>query len=211
MSVAVAIDPRPDLWPALREVEPAPRLALELALAEDERVVFVDLDGTLTDFVPQAYAACGVPEAEIALLESQIPDWGSLHVPLCMSKAEMWARIEARGDHFWSSMPWRETGRDVLREAERMGKVYLASSPTRSTESLQGKHRWVCRHLPEYRDRLILIGDKHLLAAPNRVLIDDSPRNCERFIAEGGQALLVAHAYNKKSRLPRLQISDLVV
>lgn len=194
-------------WPA--PVIPLPWV--DLALDEGEPIVLVDMDGVLCDFVGQAYRACGVPEFAIAALESQITEWGDVHEPLGLTRDEMWGHIDTMGEDFWGYMPWRETGQDVIRRAEQMGTVYLASSPSRLPESRSGKYRWVQRELPDYAHRLILIKDKHLLAGANRVLIDDNPHNCQAFIDAGGQALLVPHHYNKKSTLKRLRFTDFMV
>lgn len=178
----------------------------ELTLvANGPPVVLVDMDGVLCAFVERAYECCGVPADHIDLLQEKIARWDDVHVPLHMTPDQMWAKIDDWGEHFWSHMKWRRWGLRTLRKAEALGDVYLCSSPSKHPGSRSGKAKWVLRHIPEYERKLILMKDKHLLAGPGRILIDDSPRNCRDFIDHGGQALLVTHPYNRNADLPRFE------
>ena len=174
-------------------------------VGQADRVVLLDMDGVLVDFVDRAYEACGVDPHTRTMMAQRIKSWDDVHVPLGITQTELWRRIDDWGEHFWSHAPWRTGATAALIVAEGIGQVYLCSSPSRLSESRSGKHKWVERQLPEYAHRLILCKDKHLLAQPGRVLIDDNPHNCQRFIECGGDALLVPHACNSASDLPRLR------
>jgi hypothetical protein len=58
-----------------------------------------------------------------------------------------------------------------------------------------GKNSWI-RIMFGPDIKVSYTSEKHLLAGPGRLLIDDSPRNCERFAMFGGAALLFPRPWN---------------
>lgn len=76
----------------------------------------------------------------------------------------------------------------------------ILTSPSLAPSCLEGKVRWLYEHFPKEKGRHFsdfLIGNqKHLLAWPGRVLIDDAEANVEKFRSAGGEAILFPQVWN---------------
>jgi 5'(3')-deoxyribonucleotidase len=161
------------------------------------RHIFVDLDGVLADFVQSSLAL----HDRSHLLEC----WpgGEWDMPKVMgiSRGEFWRAISQQGSPFWEMLepyPWTAELLDQLRS---IAPVTIATSPSMDPGCLDGKVRWMQRHLgPSFRD--FLIGpQKYLLARPDVVLIDDRDSNVDAFREHGGQAILFPQPWNSNHQL----------
>ena len=75
------------------------------------------------------------------------------------------------------------------------------TTPVEDPESLAGKLEWIHKYFPEWMHRQYLMGpQKHLLAGPGSLLIDDSEENVEKFRQHDGQAILVPRPWNSLNR-----------
>lgn len=75
--------------------------------------------------------------------------------------------------------------------------VFLATTPTKDPQSHADKLLWMWDNLPTWIHRQYFITPrKWLLGKPGLVLFDDNLENCQDFIEEGGQALLVPRPWN---------------
>lgn len=97
------------------------------------------------------------------------------------------------GHEFTSTIPVIDGARDFFFSLKDMGDVRFLTSPSLIDGNYSGKAKWVSESfLPEYgRDalRILMIvrkNDKHLLATPNRVLIDDTLSNVQDWQKAGG-------------------------
>lgn len=142
--------------------------------------VFLDLDGVCTDW-----------HSAVGKLFTRSPEqiYGSawktgywMHDWLNVSEEELWHQIDMRGAQWWASLapyPYFAELYDGLREHT---DLYFLSSPSGSAHAAAGKMHWMQMHAPEIGPRrLILTEHKHLLAAPNRFLIDDCQEHCQKF------------------------------
>jgi len=85
------------------------------------------------------------------------------------------------------------------RAAELVGpkEVYLATTPTKDPQSHADKLHWIWDNLPDWIHRQYFITPrKWLLGKPGVMLVDDHLENCENFVAEGGESLLVPRPWN---------------
>lgn len=106
------------------------------------------------------------------------------------------AMVMAGGAQLWADMPpfpWFQTFFQAL---EAIAPVYYLSSPEYGAGCVAGKVEWIERHHGTGFDRYILTSHKTLLARPGAVLIDDTPKNVDAFIAAGGQAILFQQPWN---------------
>lgn len=150
---------------------------------------FIDLDGVLVDFTKGALSHHNrvVPYSEIT--------W-DFHKQMGLSGTEFWSPL---GEHFWATLKPTEEFENLvhimfnLMETE---KVFLVSSPCLTLGCITGKARWVERYLPSFTRRLILTGDKHILAGPRKLLIDDNADNCSQWSRAGGQFFLFPRPWN---------------
>ena len=151
-------------------------------------ICFLDLDGVLVDFVGGALKLHGkeLPHHETS--------WDFM-AQLGIGPEAFWSPM---GEDFWANLePTPEMPHIVeLVESHFNRDVYLCTSPCQTPGCTTGKARWVEKHLPNYRRKLILLGGKDLFAGPNRVLIDDHDKNVEAWRLAGGMAVLVPRPWN---------------
>lgn len=110
---------------------------------------------------------------------------------------ELWRRIESAGDEWWvdlKPLPWfRYLFHTVAFEHD----TYLVSSPCEFVCAASGKMAWARSTEGVDPKRLVLTSQKHLLAAPGTVLIDDHEDNVEGFIKNGGIGILFPAHWNR--------------
>lgn len=157
--------------------------------------IFLDMDGVLCDFAGGVCALFGKPG----------PSAGdpaqALHEYLGVPKGVMWSRIGEVGARLWENLeplPWAQ---DLVAWSRSHGNLYIATSPALHPGSLSGKMVWLQRRFgKQFRD-FIVSPHKHLLAAPGRLLIDDTTRQVDAFRASGGAAILFPSVENGRLRL----------
>lgn len=95
-------------------------------------------------------------------------------------------------EDFFEDLPLMPDAQLVLRELSRRFEVFIASQAMMVPNSLGPKYRWLQRHFPFIPPtHYVFCGNKSILLAD--FLIDDLPRNLERF---AGQGLLYSAPHN---------------
>ena len=105
---------------------------------------------------------------------------------------------------FWSKLKRHEDGFTLLKKCEELiGKenIALLTSPSNNEDCIDGKRSWVKSHLPDYKRRVFTGSDKHMLAAENKILIDDHDKNCDKFEKFGGWSVIVPRSWNRRREL----------
>jgi 5'(3')-deoxyribonucleotidase len=157
--------------------------------------VFVDMDGVLADFVGGVLRLHDIPD-------TQYNPQGSydIHTYLKMSASQFWGAID-NDSRFWETLsltPEATLLIDLLESLTSYKNIYLLSSPALHPNCFYGKAVWIKKHFPEYLPKLILTAHKHFLAAPNRLLIDDSDSNVTKFRQAEGLAILFPRKWNER-------------
>lgn len=157
--------------------------------AADRLQVFIDLDGVLADFLSAACLRFGRKMDE---LPTGIYDLARLF-------GMPWPEIDVaigRNYEFWRDIPmypWSRSVMAMLRLAQSegsIGDIFVLSSPwQQSPESHRAKLEWCDVNLGIPMSDVILTPHKHLLAGPNRLLIDDLPSHCVEWCRRGGYAI----------------------
>lgn len=75
-------------------------------------------------------------------------------------------------------------------------EVYFLTSPTRCPFSAYGKMVWIENHFPQMRRRFLIGAPKHTVAQPGHLLVDDADHNCDKFVENGGRAILFPRPWN---------------
>ena len=128
------------------------------------------------------------------------PDWDDTYetdesIP---DVAAFWDRVTR--DNLWRAAPKSPQCDNLIdRAASIVGReeVYLATTPTKDPQSHGDKLHWIWDNLPSWIHRQYFITPrKWLLGKPGVVLFDDHLNNCESFVKEGGEALLVPRPWN---------------
>jgi len=169
----------------------------DVSLQEEQmKKVYLDLDGVLCDFESESLEFCGVLKASVP----QIPgNWNTV-TPMCqvigVSEREFWENLTVE---FWSQMRKTDECDMILHalEAQFQDNICILSSPA-NEKSAHGKILWIKEHLPKYwkSGRFCLNRDKSFLAAPDKILIDDSDKNVQKFRAAGGLGVLYPRYWN---------------
>lgn len=172
-------------------------------------IAFIDLDGVVADFFTDAVdVACrywgasfrrGGDPAAMEKLDPQIKrnwppgEWDIAHV-LGLTISEFWEAINDQAN-FWESLNKYEWADSIIAAVVSLGmEPHFLSSPSRSPASHSGKREWVSEHFSGIP--LTLTNHKHLLAGPDRLLIDDGDKNFKRFGDAGGNAFLFPRPWN---------------
>ena len=157
-----------------------------------EKICFLDMDGVLCDFVTQACRVFGRPTLS--------HDWPageySCEKVFGVTVAEFWKRIEL-WPNFWLTLDRYDWAFKLIEEVEDIGyRVVIASAPSRDPFCAAHKTKWLQNHFGIGRFEYFLGSEKHLLAKPGRVLIDDNDDNCRKFAAAGGTSILFPQRWN---------------
>jgi 5'-nucleotidase len=95
-------------------------------------------------------------------------------------------------EDFFEDLPLMPDAQPVLKELAGRFEIFIATQAMVVPNSLGPKYRWLQRHFPFVPPtHYVFCGDKSILRAD--YLIDDQPRNLERFM---GQGLLFSAPHN---------------
>ena len=160
------------------------------------RVVFVDMDGVLCDFVGSACRALGVerPDPWPAGVYDMVEVLG------LKSMSEMWRACRPQHE-FFAHLDWMPDGKAIwatVRELVDPARIFILSMPSHEPGSWSGKVQWVRRHLGGGQvARMVLCENKRLLSSAGSLLIDDRAETVEKWGWEGaGEAVLVPRVHN---------------
>lgn len=148
-----------------------------------------DMDEVLADFVD---AACRVHNRPVDSVQSWLfyeQQWG-------ITSDEFWSKIHNLGESFYGDWvkpkPWAF---ELFNRLTSLGPVLVTTSPGIGKPlDYSSKRIWIDKYFPGAR--LAVMSDKHWLAAPNRLLIDDNEDTCLKFVNSGGHACLVPYPWN---------------
>jgi len=159
----------------------------------DKLILFLDIDSVIANFIKSAMAALNITNYSIPPNEPDIEKWGGVNV----TTDEFWAAIGKTKEDFWANIEKYDYSDELVRLCESYGEVHFLTSPSRNPSCLSGKMMWVQRHYPHLQRKIILTPNKYLLAAPNRILLDDTESKVKKFKKYGGEVILFPQEYNK--------------
>lgn len=166
--------------------------------------IFLDLDGTLFDFQLPLLEFWGAKINH----ECEYPDgfYWDIYGAINFIRQTRYGVAPIRyTSQFWDLLP-EQWWRDLKPHPGALDFVYwLESKPVKigiatacvTPVSAAAKYDLIRKWLPEYEQQLFIGNSKYLLAGPDRILVDDSDKNCEEFVAAGGNAILVPRPWNK--------------
>lgn len=153
--------------------------------------IFIDVDEVLADWLTPTLRLLGFDPADVAATWSEINPrpWDVFEV-LRVSPDRAWRAIDEAGSQHWADLALHPWSMPLYRACKDIAPTFLLTSPSLASTCASGKVEWMQRHFGRsFRD--FLIGPaKHACARPGALLIDDSPRNCERFVEHGGHAIV---------------------
>ena len=150
-------------------------------------ITFLDVDGVLANFVDGALARHGRSDYHVDCWKFY-EKWG-------MSADQFWEPLQGRD--FWVNLEvYDHAWQLYMQHVEHSEQVIFVTAPNRDPECVPGKLEWLRKHFSATIDDVIFTSRKHLLAGPNRLLVDDSFDNCKEFVEHGGQAQLFPQSWN---------------
>lgn len=156
-------------------------------------IIYIDRDGVTDMFVE---GVCRFHKKENPYkvgLQQSWDVWRLLEMP----ESDFYAGLE---HDFWANLEIDPQARELValcQSAAGEGNVKFLTTPSRNVGSYSGKAAWVLKHFPKMIRKLTLCCEKHELAAPGRLLIDDSDKNVEAFREHGGMVFLWPRPWNK--------------
>ena len=156
----------------------------------DERMVVLDMDGVLCDFVAGVAHLFRVEREKIRSIRC----WEDIG----KQEDDFWDTIDKAGFGlygFWHglpALPW--ASRLVAAAKEGGARVLAASNPGTSPWAHVGKPMWLRDHFPDID--FCLCSDKSILARTGRLLVDDFPQSVKAWRLKGGHALLFPQPWN---------------
>ena len=186
------------------------------------KVAYLDLDGVLVNWDKAAMdlflKELGLPATHVPQQTyDELPELIAADRDITLRQAMNieWARIDELGPRFWEELEPYEMGFTLYEELWAVAPVIFVTSPSLSPDSAAGKMLWLQKHrrrlmacrgntqwkggrFPvKYVTRAFAIcPEKALLAGPDKVLIDDKPKNINRFEAWGGTGVLWPQPWN---------------
>lgn len=155
----------------------------------EEYEIYLDMDGTITDFV-RSYEA--LTDKDFSAAEKEEPE-------------VFWEPINKVGTEFWSEMPWMADGK-VLWEFIKDYNPTILSSPGKNNTSPKGKKIWIKRELGEVP--FIFEKDKQKYAKKNAILIDDTDEKIDNWREAGGIGILHTSALETIEQLKHIMSND---
>ncbi len=152
--------------------------------------ILLDLDGVLCDFFKGALDLFGFDVSNYPAEEYDIEK------VVGVSATQFWKRVTETED-FWVNLkpyPWAD---GLLATIESLGIPWtIATAPSFDPYCVKQKVEWMRKHIHPHFTSYMMGKQKHLMAKPDVLLIDDSDRNVGPFIAAGGQAILFPARWN---------------
>lgn len=154
-------------------------------------MIVLDMDGVLVDFCQAAYRTHGRTQAANEPAEFDFfEQWG-------MTADEFWEPINQRGPEWWRDIPIFPWAADLMEVVKSHVDFIVATASSHHGHSAAGKVEALQKIFGDkFRDYFIT-PRKWLLAAPDRILIDDNEENCDRFRMNGGWSILFPQPWNR--------------
>ena len=152
--------------------------------------ILLDMDDVLVDFVGGAAKAHARDDDIFSYNDWNFyKSWG-------IERSDFEKPILAGGEKFWVELekhPWADT---LIYTCLMAAPVTIATSPFGNPACMAGKARWLRRHTGFGPHEVMIGAQKHLMAKPDVLLIDDSDANVEKFKEAGGQAVIFSRPWN---------------
>lgn len=152
--------------------------------------VYLDMDGVIADFVGGSMLVHGISSDKMSCSW----DYWTKHG---IEDTAFWIPIQ--NEEFWENLPVCEDGIKMLELIEAViprERISILSSADRYG-ACEGKRKWLNKHLPHLRNSATFSVDKFRYAAPNKILIDDSDTNLEKFKSCGGIGVRIPRPWNQ--------------
>ena len=155
----------------------------------------LDMDGVVADWTGHTCKLFGQKPEDV--LKRWNPGDFDIEPALGVTSEELWNKIDAAGQEWWSSIPEFPWAKDLYEYCNSMADVVFLSTPSNDPASLDGKVEWLQRFTGNNKFRnYILTPQKHKCASPDHILVDDSDKNIIKFTLAGGKGIVFPQTCN---------------
>lgn len=165
-------------------------------------VIYLDLDGVVSNFIKSAAKLYGYEEHH--LLEKWSPGVCKLESVLGVTEDYFIESIRKAGKEFWSDMEVYDHAEELYKLCTGYAKTYICTAPLNWPECLAGKMEFLQKWHGDNFNNYIITEHKELLANERCVLIDDLEKNIEKFSDNNGKTILFPNISNKNHFRPRI-------
>lgn len=160
--------------------------------------LILDMDGVVADWMSAAIKALGF---ELRFKPHHIDRWNVWEC-LGVSQEEFY-KPQRKRQRFWIDdvLPY-EGAQEFVITLETYAPVRFCTANTwRHMRASSDKMHWLRHYFgPKYAESAIITSDKYMVAAPDRLLIDDTKGHISDWIDYGGQAVLFPRSWNTPER-----------
>lgn len=166
--------------------------------------ILLDMDGVISDFIGGLIKLFGLPGDYLqATFGDAIVPWSLDEIFPGRSKRDIMSLCD---EEFWSSLepyPWATELVKGCIDLVGPKNVMFCSCPGHYDQrmfypTVVGKIRWLGKVFPDYDCDICFSCQKHILATPNSILVDDSPLQCDLFSRYGGCGILFPQLWNER-------------
>ena len=155
----------------------------------------LDMDGVLSDFLSGALKLFNRELRRNITIEEYISVGGfDISKVYDISVSKFWHIIDNE-KNFWLNLKPFDWSIDLLRFLKELGEVTIVTSPSQDYKCVSQKLEWLDKYL-RVKSNDVFLGSKKYLMAGNGILIDDYHKNTEKFILNGGKAILIPSNWN---------------
>lgn len=159
-------------------------IILSSKIQKEEIIMYLDVDGVLTDWLTPACKLCGVDLGDKKIRDNfkKGEDLSDL-----IGDSKVWDKIDAEGDKFWLNLELLPWAKKIYKALKNTGYhlTFLSSPGKYNPIPCTPKHEYLMKHFGEDVD-IILAYNKWHCAGPNKILIDDSKKKRDAFVKYGG-------------------------
>ncbi|MCK5788639.1 MAG: hypothetical protein KAH32_06560 [Chlamydiia bacterium] len=154
-------------------------------IEKSEYIIYIDMDGVITDFVEHAEQTFGVR------FNTLLDDDNMF-----------WSLIRKEGEKYWSEMPMMSDAKKLMNyiKDENISILSSAGSSKNATkDTINGKKKWMKKNYPKVN--VIIEYHKYKYAHKKAILIDDLQKNISPWIKSGGIGILHTSANDTINKL----------
>jgi len=167
-------------------------------MSEKIEHIFLDMDGVMVDWVGGVCDLIG-PQARRRRVVWP-PGEYDIETALGIHTDRLWGLVNRQGVEWWAHLEPLKTNLALWAMlSDTAATVSILTTPGPAEYVHSGKAQWIRNHAPHLLPGATMARDKHLLAGPGRLLIDDSDEKCQAFIEAGGSAIVFPQDWNSQS------------
>jgi len=159
------------------------------------KYILLDVDGVLADF---GRACADLFQVDYDSLPNDGDGAYRFYDMLGISEEEFWKGLSKAGSGLWENIPTLPAARELYEMCAEVAPTFICTAYTKDADCASGKIRWLRKFFGvKDVDNLVLTRHKYLLAASDKVLIDDATYNIDQFRAAGGHGILYPCLWNE--------------